>query len=115
MGIEMLGGLEIHTILNKLGPKETIIVGCVSHNFRDWASDDSLWSQFCAKELLLYSPEDPMGSATPSFKVRTFNFPIICIIHLHDLQCMQLFDVEEVSWDKARSSLSIEIYEHENT
>lgn len=68
MGIEMLGGLEIYTILNKLGPRGTAIVGCVSHKFQDWASDDSLWSQFCAQELLLYSPEDHLGSATPSFK-----------------------------------------------
>ncbi|KAK1386355.1 F-box protein SKIP16 [Heracleum sosnowskyi] len=68
MGIEILGGLEIHQILTKLGPRETAIVGCVSHHFQGRASDDSLWSQFCAQELHLYSPEDPLGNPTPSFK-----------------------------------------------
>lgn len=72
MGIEILGGLEIHHILTKLGPRETTIVGCVSHQFQDWASDDSLWSQFCAQELNLYSPEDPLGNPTASFKVLNY-------------------------------------------
>ncbi|KAL8116988.1 F-box protein SKIP16-like [Apium graveolens] len=68
MGIEILGGLEIHEILAKLGPKEAAIVGSVSHHFQNQASDDSLWSQFCAQELHLYSPEDPLGNPIPSFK-----------------------------------------------
>lgn len=69
MGIEILGGLEIINILTKLGPKEIANLECVSHHFQDWASDDSLWSHFCAQELHLYYPEDPLGNPTPSFKV----------------------------------------------
>lgn len=69
MGIEILGDLEIHHILTKLGPKGTAVVGCVSRHFQDRASDDSLWSQFCAEELHQYSPEDPLGNHVPSFKV----------------------------------------------
>ncbi|KAL8116985.1 F-box protein SKIP16-like [Apium graveolens] len=68
MGIEILGGLEISKILTKLGPNEIAKVGCVSHSFQDWVSDDSIWSQFCAQELQLYSPEDPFGNPTRSFK-----------------------------------------------
>ncbi|KAK1386356.1 F-box protein SKIP16 [Heracleum sosnowskyi] len=68
MGIEILGSLEIRKILTKLGPKEIAKVGCVNHYFQDWASDDSIWSQFCALELHLYFPEDPLGNRTPSFK-----------------------------------------------
>lgn len=72
MGLDSLGGLAIHIVLSKLGPKETAIVACVSQRFRVWASDDSLWSQFCAEELNLSSPEDPLGNPTPSFQVPTY-------------------------------------------
>lgn len=56
-------------ILTKLGPKGVANLGCVSHYFQYWASDDFIWSQFCAQELHLYSPEDPFGNTTRSFKV----------------------------------------------
>lgn len=118
MGIEILGGLEIHQILTKLGPKETAIVGCVSRHFRDRASDDYLWSQFCAQELHLYSPEDPLGNLIPSFKVLCFTV-FLCIIYLLDFLCMYCLmstniTYMEVVGDKTRFSSSIEIDEPEN-
>lgn len=80
--MQSLGGLAIHKILSKLGPKETAVVGCVSHHFQEWASDESLWSQFCAQELHLSSPQDPFGNLAPSFKVLSvvrFNFMPVCV------------------------------------
>lgn len=68
MGIESLGGLAIHKILSILGPKDTAIVGCVNHSFQDWASDESLWSRFCAQDLHLSLSHDPFGNLAPSFK-----------------------------------------------
>ncbi|KAL6976196.1 F-box protein skip16 [Sarracenia purpurea var. burkii] len=69
MGLDSVGGLAVHEILSKLGSESTAAVGCVSKRFRDWAADDSLWSNFCADELDLFSPEDPLGNPTPTFKV----------------------------------------------
>ncbi|PSS35834.1 F-box protein [Actinidia chinensis var. chinensis] len=68
MGLESVGGLAIHVILSKLGPTDTASVGCVSRRFRDWAADESLWSNFCADDLQLSSPEDHFGNPTSNFK-----------------------------------------------
>lgn len=67
--MESVGGLAMHEILSKLGARETAIVSCVSRNFDEWASDDSLWAEFCARDLNLSSPLDPLGNLAPSFKV----------------------------------------------
>ncbi|KAL8104375.1 hypothetical protein AgCh_028546 [Apium graveolens] len=66
--MERLGGLAIHKILSKLGPKQTAIVGCVNHTFQEWVCDESLWSHFCAQHLHLSSPLDPSGNLAPSFQ-----------------------------------------------
>ncbi|WOH11629.1 hypothetical protein DCAR_0831119 [Daucus carota subsp. sativus] len=66
--MESVGGLAMHEILSKLGARETAIVSCVSRNFEEWASDDSLWAEFCARDLNLSSPLDPLGNLAPSFK-----------------------------------------------
>lgn len=68
MGLESVGGLAIHMILSKLGPTDTAAVGSVSKRFKVWASDDLLWSNFCAHELNLTSPQDHLGNPCPSFK-----------------------------------------------
>ncbi|KAK9058984.1 hypothetical protein SSX86_021602 [Deinandra increscens subsp. villosa] len=68
IGIENLGGLAFHIIASKLGPSEAAAVGCVNKRFKDWASDESLWSVFCSQELGLSSPLDPLGNPCPSFK-----------------------------------------------
>lgn len=69
MGLESVGGLAMHVILSKLGPLEAASVACLGKRFRVWASDDSLWAQFCFHDLNLTSPLDPYGNRTPSFKV----------------------------------------------
>lgn len=68
MGLESVGGLGIHTILAKLGARDAAVVAGVSKRFKEWASDDFLWSKFCAHELHLSSPKDPLGNPCPSFK-----------------------------------------------
>ncbi|KAL7607970.1 hypothetical protein Lser_V15G14078 [Lactuca serriola] len=67
-GLEIIGGLAIHVIVSKLGPSDAAAVACVNKRFKDWASDESLWSSFCAQELKLSSPTDPLGNPCPSFK-----------------------------------------------
>ncbi|XP_024996046.1 F-box protein SKIP16 isoform X1 [Cynara cardunculus var. scolymus] len=68
IGLEGVGGLAIHIIISKLGPSEAAAVACVNKLFKEWASDESLWSSFCAQELNLSSPIDPLGNPSPSFK-----------------------------------------------
>ncbi|XAR71112.1 hypothetical protein NMG60_11028229 [Bertholletia excelsa] len=68
MGLESLVSLAIHLILSKLGPAGTASMGCVGKRFRALASDDSLWSKYCADELEMCSPEDPFGNPTPTYK-----------------------------------------------
>ncbi|KAL6528073.1 F-box protein skip16 [Orobanche hederae] len=68
MGLESVGGLAMHMILSKLGPLEAASVACLSQRFRVWASEDSLWAQFCFRDLDLSSPRDSYGNPTASFK-----------------------------------------------
>ncbi|CAI9277818.1 unnamed protein product [Lactuca saligna] len=67
-GLEIIGGLAIHVIVSKLGPSDAAAVACVNKRFKDWASDESLWASFCAQELKLSSPIDPLGNQCPTFK-----------------------------------------------
>lgn len=83
--MESLGGLAIHKILSKLGPKDTAIFGCVNHSFQEWASDDSLWSHFCAQELHLPSPRDPFDNLSLSFKVSLCPPPLL-LFSIHIIQ-----------------------------
>lgn len=69
MDLERLGGLTMHIILSKLTPQDSASVACVSKRFRNWSSDDLLWSRFCADDLDMSSPVDPLGNPMPSFKV----------------------------------------------
>ena len=69
MGLEELEDLVLHTILSKLGPKDSARAACVSNKLRSSASEDSLWSIFCFQDLDLKEPLDPLGNPTPSFKV----------------------------------------------
>ncbi|GFP95801.1 F-box protein skip16 [Phtheirospermum japonicum] len=69
MALETVGGLAMHIILSKLGPLQAASVACLSKRFRVWASEDTLWAQFCSDDLDLSSPLDPYGNPTPSFKV----------------------------------------------
>ncbi|GMY32568.1 F-box protein SKIP16 isoform X1 [Fagus crenata] len=68
MGLEEVEDLVLHTILSKLGPKDSARAACVSNKLRSSASEDSLWSIFCFQDLDLKEPLDPLGNPTPSFK-----------------------------------------------
>ncbi|KAL8479519.1 hypothetical protein ACS0TY_026424 [Phlomoides rotata] len=68
MCLESVGGLAMHVILSKLSPLETASVACLSRSFRVWASDDSLWAQYCSHDLNITSPLGPDGNPAPSFK-----------------------------------------------
>jgi hypothetical protein len=74
MGLEELEDLVLHTILSKLGPKDSARAACVSNKLRSSASEDSLWSIFCFQDLDLKEPLDPLGNPTPSFKVSQHSF-----------------------------------------
>ncbi|XP_020596827.1 F-box protein SKIP16 [Phalaenopsis equestris] len=68
MGLENLGEHILEAILLKLGPRETIVIGCVSSGLRVVASGENLWRNFCVSDFDLSSPEDPQGRPCPSFK-----------------------------------------------
>ncbi|PHT45209.1 F-box protein SKIP16 [Capsicum baccatum] len=68
MALERLGGLTMHIILSKLTAQDAASVACVSSRFRNCSSDDLLWAKFCADELDLSSPIDPLGNPLPDFK-----------------------------------------------
>lgn len=74
ISLENVGGLAFHIIALNLGPSDAASVSCLNKRFKDWASDDSLWSVFCSQELDLSSPIDPYGNPCPSFKVSLFDF-----------------------------------------
>ncbi|KAL8196009.1 hypothetical protein R6Q57_025009 [Mikania cordata] len=68
IALENVGGLAFNLIVSKLGPSEAAVVSCVNKRFKDWASDESLWSIFSFQELRLSSPVDPLGNPCSSFK-----------------------------------------------
>ncbi|KAJ9178542.1 hypothetical protein P3X46_010420 [Hevea brasiliensis] len=68
MGLEAVGDLALNEILSELGPKETAKVACVNKRFKASATEDSLWSKFCSRDLDLSAPVDPQGNPVPSFK-----------------------------------------------
>ncbi|KAI3756791.1 hypothetical protein L1987_56614 [Smallanthus sonchifolius] len=68
ISLENVGALAFHIIASRLGPSEAAAVACVNKRFKDWASDESLWSIFSSQELGLSSPVDPLGNPSPSFK-----------------------------------------------
>ncbi|KAK4286600.1 hypothetical protein QN277_003132 [Acacia crassicarpa] len=69
MGLESVGDLALHIILNKLGPEDIARVACVSKRFRSSASEDSLWFRVCSQDLCVTNPVDLLGNPLPSFKV----------------------------------------------
>ena len=69
MGLDSVGDFALHMILTKLDPEDTARIACVSKRFRDSASEQPLWFQFCKDELGLTEPVDPLGNPAPSFKV----------------------------------------------
>ncbi|XP_047308720.1 F-box protein SKIP16 [Impatiens glandulifera] len=66
--METVGGFAVHEILLRLSSKDAASLACVNSKFRIWASDETLWSNFCADELDLTSPVDPFGNPTSTFK-----------------------------------------------
>ncbi|MFS7924852.1 putative ApaG domain, F-box-like domain superfamily, ApaG domain superfamily protein [Helianthus anomalus] len=68
IGLDSISALAFHIIVSKLTPCEAAAVACLNKRFKDWASDDSLWSLFCSQELGLSSPLDPLGNPCASFK-----------------------------------------------
>ncbi|XP_015887009.2 F-box protein SKIP16 isoform X1 [Ziziphus jujuba] len=69
MALESVGDLALNLILSKLEPEDTAKSSCVSKKLRSSASEETLWSRFCADELGLSQPIDPLGNPTPSFKI----------------------------------------------
>ncbi|XP_062107860.1 F-box protein SKIP16 isoform X3 [Humulus lupulus] len=69
MGLDSLGDLELNIILSNLGAEDTARASCVSKKLRASTSEDVLWSHFCAEELGLSQPLDPLGNPVASFKV----------------------------------------------
>ncbi|EOA39367.1 hypothetical protein CARUB_v10012429mg [Capsella rubella] len=68
MGLEDAGDLVLHTVFSKIGPESTARVACVSKRLQVSASEESLWSIFCSRDLNISSPLDPHGDLGPSFK-----------------------------------------------
>ncbi|XP_010485720.1 PREDICTED: F-box protein SKIP16-like [Camelina sativa] len=68
MGLEDAGDLVLHIVLSKIGPESTGRVACVSKSLRVSASEESLWSIFCSRDLNISTPLDPHGDPVPSFK-----------------------------------------------
>uniref|UniRef100_A0A2P2IU14 ApaG domain-containing protein n=1 Tax=Rhizophora mucronata TaxID=61149 RepID=A0A2P2IU14_RHIMU len=68
MGLETVGDLALHVILTKLGPEDTARTACVSKRLWASASEEFLWSRFCLQDLDLFTPLDPQGNPSPSFK-----------------------------------------------
>lgn len=69
MGLEGVGDLSLHIVLSKLGAEDAARVACVSRRLRVSSSEDSLWSEFCSRDLCLSAPLDPHGNPAHSFKV----------------------------------------------
>ncbi|KAJ0823885.1 putative F-box-like domain superfamily protein [Helianthus annuus] len=82
IGLDSISALAFHIIVSKLTPCEAAAVACLNKRFKDWASDDSLWSLFCSQQLGLSSPVDPLGYPCASFKVNSFfiSSPVFVII-----------------------------------
>lgn len=53
--------------LSKLGAKDAAGVACVSRGLRVSSYEDSLWSDFCSRDLNLSAPLDPHGSPPLAF------------------------------------------------
>ncbi|CAN6549764.1 unnamed protein product [Malus baccata var. baccata] len=68
MDLEAVGDIALHIILSKLRAEDSARAACVSTKLRASASDESLWSLFCARDLHLSQPLDPLGNFAPSFK-----------------------------------------------
>ncbi|KAJ1410493.1 F-box-like domain superfamily [Sesbania bispinosa] len=68
MGLESVGDLAIHVILEKLEPEDIARICCVSKRFRSLACDDVLWIKICFDDLALTQPVDHLGNPLPSFK-----------------------------------------------
>ncbi|XP_021906975.1 F-box protein SKIP16 [Carica papaya] len=68
MGLEGVGDLSLHIVLSKLGAEDAARVACVSRRLRVSSSEDSLWSEFCSRDLCLSAPLDPHGNPAHSFK-----------------------------------------------
>jgi F-box protein 3 len=68
-GLEGMEGLILEMIVYRIGAKDAAVLGCASTRLRTAASDDTVWSRFCAKDFNLSEPVDPDGNRLPSFKV----------------------------------------------
>lgn len=68
-GLDRLEGLVLEMIVNRIGPKSAAALACASTRLRSAASDDTVWSRFCADHFDLSEPVDPDGNHLASFKV----------------------------------------------
>ncbi|TQD72337.1 hypothetical protein C1H46_042134 [Malus baccata] len=66
--LHKVGDIALHIILSKLRAEDSARAACVSTKLRASASDESFWSLFCARDLHLSQPLDPLGNFAPSFK-----------------------------------------------
>ncbi|KAF3330886.1 F-box protein SKIP16 [Carex littledalei] len=67
-GLDGLEGLVLEMIVNRIGPKSAASLACTSTRLRSAASDDTVWSRFCADHFDLSEPLDPDGNHLASFK-----------------------------------------------
>lgn len=58
----------LQLILLRTDAKSTAILGCVSQRWHSVASDDHVWSRFCAQDFNVSSRLDPSGSSCSSYK-----------------------------------------------
>ncbi|KAJ3703726.1 hypothetical protein LUZ61_007431 [Rhynchospora tenuis] len=66
--LDGLEALALEMIVYKIGPKNAAALACASTKLRSAASDDTVWSRFCADGFDLSEPIDPDGNSLPSFK-----------------------------------------------
>ncbi|KAJ4730394.1 F-box protein SKIP16 [Rhynchospora pubera] len=66
--LDGLEALVLDMIVYRIGPKNAAALACASTRLRSAASDDNLWSRFCADDFDLSEPIDPDGNVLPSFK-----------------------------------------------
>ncbi|KAF2322064.1 hypothetical protein GH714_006161 [Hevea brasiliensis] len=67
MGLEAVGDLALNEILSNWDQKKQP-KWHVNKRFKASATEDSLWSKFCSRDLDLSAPVDPQGNPVPSFK-----------------------------------------------
>lgn len=100
----------LQLILLRTDAKRTAKLGCVSQRWHSVASDDHVWSRFCAQDFNVSSRIDPSGSSCSSYK-ETYE-------KWHEAFCMYPLSIVRRAkhcWDSIRNWTSIHFPEVTNT